>query len=361
MVARGWGAAAATAVGAAAAASAAQLGLGYGLDIISWPAAGTGTSDTWVASLTWAAWIAATSTIAGAVMADRLAGGGVMAGPATGDAQPRPGHPGASGPGAGRHRAPVRLLLAVAAAIGAAATAVLVAVPARVTELAGTPSPQTEAGGYALLGVAVGLVLALGALAARAVAANLLATAGWLWVLAISGVVEGVLAGRDWVRVPLGFWELGVTGPWFRNLLLPDAGVALGAALLVGVLAAWPAARRGDHLAGVVASGGAGPLVIAAAYLLTQPDLSTVSALEVSRVLVVPYLVLAGLVGSLLVAATPGRGARASGAPSPAVTGARTAGEGGDQGATAGDGATPASGAPSPRGGEDELSAAERS
>lgn len=307
MVVRGWGGAVATAAGAAAAAGAAQLGLGYGMDIISWPVASDLSAEAWIASLTWAAWIAASSTIIGAVVAARL--------------QPAP---------AGMERANRvlwRVVLAAAAAVGAGATAVLVAVPARVAEVAGTSSPQAEAGSYALLGVVIGLVVAAVALTARAVAANLLATATWLWLLAAIAVVEGVLAGRDWARVPLGFFEFDVAGPWFRSVFLPDAGVAVGAALLIGALAALPAVRRGDPPIGVVLSGATGPLVLAAAYLVTHPELTGAAAIDLSRQLVVPHLVIAGLLGSLLVTAVPPRQpAEAPAAPVSPATQAAPAG-----------------------------------
>jgi hypothetical protein len=289
---RGWGGALATATGVAAAAGAAQLGVGYGTGVIFWPQ-GTGqvADESWVISLIWSTWIAATSTIAGAVIADRLQAGIPGGGPLASSPDDRLG------------RLLWRLALALAASIGALVTVALVAVPAREAGVAGVTVPQAQAVGYTALGVLVGLVIAVGALAARVVAVNLIATTGWLWGLAVIAVTEGLLSGRESSRVPLGFWDLGASGPWFRNILLPGAGIALGAALVVGLLTALPAARRGDHPAGVAVSGAAGPLVLAAAYLMAQPDLAGAAADSLSRHLVAPYLVLAGLAGSLLVAA----------------------------------------------------------
>jgi hypothetical protein len=154
-----------------------------------------------------------------------------------------------------------------------------------------------------VIGVVVGLVVAVGALASRAVTANLIGTAAWLWLLAVVAVVDGGVAGRDGSRVPLGFWEFTSAEPWFRNIFLPDAGLALAAALVIGALAALPAARRGDRPVGVVVSGAVGPLVLAAAYLLSQPDLVGADAVDLSRHLVAPYLIVAGLLGSLLISA----------------------------------------------------------
>jgi hypothetical protein len=330
MAVRGWAGSVATAVGVAAAVGAAQLGLGYGLNIISFAPGPDGQlpAERWVAGLTWATWIAATSTIVGAVVADRLGSGShpatspsLGAGPGTGPkagagpvASASASASPARGPASRTDRVTTglwRLVLATAAALGATATVALVAVPARVAELAEVTSPQSVAAGYAALGVVTSLLVAAGALAARAVAANILATAGWLWLLAVVAVTEGVFAGRDPARVPLAFWELTAAGPWFRNVRLPDAGLALAAALLIGILAALAAARRGDPPAGVVISGAAGPLVLAVAYLLTQPNLVLADAVDLSRQLVAPYLVLAGLLGSLLASAVRPRPARA--------------------------------------------------
>jgi hypothetical protein len=365
MVVRGWSGSVVTAVGVAAAAGAAQLGLGYGLDIVSWsPDANGLSSEAWIASLTWATWIAATSAITGALVADRI-GAPYGAAPPPGDpparsapaapdsgpaARPAPdpapgpgavptwvaeeGDPAPSTPTGARPPAgdPVtrvlwRLVLATAAALGAGAAVALVAVPARVAEVAETAAPQAVAAGYAVLGLVVGLVVAVAALTARAVAANLIATTAWLWLLAVVAVVDGVLAGRDWSRVPLAFWEFTTADTWFRNILLPDAGLALAAALVIGALAALPAARRGDHPVGVVVSGTAGPLVLAASYLLAQPDLAGAAAVDLSRHLVTPYLLLAGLIGSLLASAVRPRSRTASEAD-PAVESDAPAGSG---------------------------------
>lgn len=313
MVIRGWAGSIAAAAGVAAAFGAAQLGLGYGMDVISFMPDDRGQlpTEAWIASLTWATWIAGTSTVLGAMMADRLSSGPVR----RTDAEPGSG-PDAGGAGSGPTgelgRAPDkmdpgvgilwRLALAAAAAVGAGVTVVLVAVPARLAEPAGVSSSQAVAAATTSLGLIAGLLVGVGALAARAVAANVVATATWLWLLAVVAVVDGVVAGQDWQRVPLAFWEFTTADP-FRGIFLPDAGLAVGAALLVGALAGLPAARRGDHPVGVVLSGAAGPLVLAAAYLIARPDLAGVEPVDLSRHLIVPYLVVAGLLGSLVATA----------------------------------------------------------
>jgi hypothetical protein len=304
MAIRGWSASIATAIGVAAAAGAAQLGVAYGTGVITWRPEPDGLAESaWSAGVIWAAWIAATSVVAGAVVAERL----------------RTGNPGADDPladGGGNDdrftRLLGRLVLSIAAGIGAMITAALVAVPARDAAVTGVDATQALALGYVGLGLLAGVVISVGALAARAVAANLIATAGWLWALAVTAVMVAVVTGQEWSVVSLGYWDPDVGQVWWGNLLLPETGIALAAALVIGALAALPAARRGDHPAGVVISGAAGPVVVAIAYVVAQPDLAGVAAAELSRHLAAPYLVLAGLLGSLLVSGVRPRTARES-------------------------------------------------
>jgi L-cysteine desulfidase len=77
MAARSWITSIGTALGVAAGAGAAQLGIGYGLNIVTWaPATDEETARTlWLASLAWVAWLAANSTVIGALCADRRVAG----------------------------------------------------------------------------------------------------------------------------------------------------------------------------------------------------------------------------------------------------------------------------------------------
>jgi hypothetical protein len=282
----------ATAVGVAAGASAAQLGLGYGLGIIAWiPESRPDAEAAWVASLAWATWIAATSVVAGAICADRLAGS-----------------PGPESTVGGDQPSPVattlwRLALAMAAAIGASLTVALVAIPARAAERADSFAPQTIAAGYAVVGVIAGLVVAFGALTSPAVATNVTVTVSWLWLLAVVAVVHGVLVGRGLASAQLGVWDFTSDGPWLRNLYVPGMLLSLVAALIIGILAALPAARREDNRVGVAVSGAVGPLLVAAAYFLATPRLAGARAEQFSAYLIAPYAVIAGLAGSVLVSA----------------------------------------------------------
>lgn len=301
MAARGWGGSIATAVGVGAGAGAAQLGLGYGLGIIAWPPSAGGAGESaWVASLAWATWIAATSAVAGAIVADRL-------GPTAMSTLERR----SSGMLA---TSLWRAALALAAAIGALVTVPLVAVPARAVNHPETSSPQTIAGAYAVIGVLIGLLAAVAALTSRAIAANVIASVTWLWLLAIVAVTDGVAAGHGLVTAQLGEWEFTGSGPIVKNIDVPRALLTLCAALLIGALAALPAARRGDSGIGVSISGAIGPLLVAAAYFLAAPKLSGSAAAELSAHLVAPYAVIAGLAGSVVIA---GFGPRLQRRPTP--------------------------------------------
>ncbi|MEH0985058.1 hypothetical protein [Micromonospora sp. CPCC 205556] len=293
MAGRGWGGSVATAVGVAAGVGAAQLGFGYGLGIVNWtPVDATATEAAWFASLAWATWIAAVSAVLGAVCAQRL--------------HERGGQP---EPGGTLHR----VTLAVAGAVGALITVLLVAVPARAATVPETFSPQTVAAGYAGIGVLVGLVAAVWALHSRAVAVNVVATVGWLWLLAVVSVVDGVLAGRGLTSAQLGIWQIAHDSVrfWVRDYLYwPGALLATGSALMIGALAARRTARLAERRLGAAISGAAGPLLVAVAYFLAVPRLATIAPAQVSAHLIAPYAVIVGVAGSALVAALAQRAER---------------------------------------------------
>ncbi|MEV0455595.1 hypothetical protein [Catellatospora methionotrophica] len=271
----------AVAAGVAAAAGAAQLGVGYGLGVFSWvPTVHGGDEAAWLASLAWTVWISALSVVLGAVVADRV------------------GHPTVQSSTAVRVLR--RAALSIAAALGGLVVVALTAVPARVAERADTFAPHLIVGGYAIAGVLLGLFISVAALVARSIAANVLATGGWLWLLAVTAAADGIAAGRDPVVAQLGSWPVTTDGPWFRSVYLPGAAIAAVAAVVIGFLAALPAARRRDGQAGVALSGAAGPALVAVAYLLAAPKLTGALPEQLSAHLVAPYAVVTGLVGSVL-------------------------------------------------------------
>lgn len=298
MSARGWTGSVALATGLAAATGAAQLGVGYGLGIIGW----RGDAAGWAAALSWTIWVAALSVVVAALAAQRR----------TSIVEP-------GGWGVSLWRASV----ACAAALGGLTVVPLTALPAREVATAATFAPAWVVGWYAAAGVLVGLVLAGFALASRAVAANLTATASWWWLVAVVTVVDSVASGRGLTPTQLGVWrftridaspaaeavalDLPGTG-WWQSIYLPGALFTLAAAFILGLLAAVPAARRGESRAAVALSGMAGPILMAAASLLAAPRLGGAPAEQVSALLVAPYAVIAGLAGSVLIAILAMRG-----------------------------------------------------
>ncbi|MGC4760520.1 hypothetical protein [Micromonospora trifolii] len=341
MARQGWGVSIATAIGVAAGAGAAQLGFGYGLGVITWTPTDAGATDTaWADGLAWATWLAASSTVLGAVCAQRLHqrnaptktvisppdGVARREGPQLGDRaaeheSPVDGPPSAvdtTRPEVAGTPPPVaeppvhdrggllrRVALALGAGLGGLVTVLLIAVPARVATGADTGAPQQTAAVQATLGILIGVLVAIWALRSRAAAANVTATAAWLWLLAVISVIDGVRVGRGLTGAQLGTWQFDPdhTRYWIGGQLYwPGALLALVPALLIGVLAARRSARSGGHLVGAAASGAAGPVLVALAYLTTLPHWSTLGPAQLSTQLIAPYAVIAGIGGSVLAA-----------------------------------------------------------
>ncbi|WP_082772331.1 hypothetical protein [Actinoplanes sp. TFC3] len=277
MAAKGWMTQVGAAAGVAAGTGAAQLGLGYGLGVVVWPTAAIADDSVWLGSLGWATWIAASATVLGAVIAARLGRADV---------------------------GPWRFALAASAAVGALLTVALIALPARAAVRPDSVPPQTIAAGYALIGVVLGLVIAYWAVVSRPAAANLIATATWLWILAVAAVVLDVFWHRPSATY-LASWQFAATqqGGMIGTIYWPSALLTLLAAFAIGVLGAWAAARRKDFGIGTAASGAVGPLLVAGAFLVLAPRLTSTSGSLGAAYLIAPYAVLAGLAGSALTVA----------------------------------------------------------
>ena len=289
MAGRSWATSIATTIGVAAGAGAAQLGVGYGLGVISWQES-PGDATTWFNSLTWVTWLSGTSTVIGAMVADRLVGD-------------EPRH--------NEHAAVTvawKFVIALAAAVGALITVPLVALPSRAPR-PDNIAPYFTTGGYAIAGVIVGAVVALAAVSVRAVAANIIVWTAWVWALAVVAVATVVRNGGDVAgSAQLGAWQFDKT-VWVRNVVnLPGALLMLAVALVIGFLAAYPAGRRGDNRLGVGISGAAGPVLVAVAYFFAIP--LTADNQHVSAFYMAPWAVLAGLAGSVLVAVIGPKGYR---------------------------------------------------
>jgi hypothetical protein len=278
----GWTARMATAAGTAAGTGAAQLGLGYGLGVVVWPVVTTTDDSDWLGSLGWATWITASATVFGAVIASRLGGGP-----------------------ADRPRGPWRLGLAISAGVGALVAVALIALPARDAVRSDAVSPQVIAGGYALVGVLLGVLVAYWAVRSRPVAANLIFTAAWLWALAITAIVVELTTDRPSATylTSLQFSE-ATAGGRYGTIYWPSALLTIAAAFVIGILAAIPAARRGELTLGTATSGAVGPLLVAASFLMLAPRLTGALGQLESAYLIAPYAVLAGLAGSAITVAT---------------------------------------------------------
>ncbi|WP_221324988.1 Hansenula MRAKII killer toxin-resistant protein 1 [Actinoplanes sp. L3-i22] len=284
MAEKGWTAQAGAAAGIAAGAGAAQLGLGYGLGVIEWPTTATASDSTWLNSLGWATWITASATVLGAVIAGRLRAD-----------RPAP------------WRTLWRIALSAAAALGALISVALVALPARSAVRPNglfSHSPQLVAVGYTLIGLVAGIVVAFWAVSSAPVAANLLGTAAWLWALAVAGVAAELATDRD-LQTYLTSWQFAETQTPIRygGIYWPSAALTLTAAFLIGLLMAWPAARRGNLGLGTATSGAVGPLLVAISFLSLAPLLTEAAGPLQSAYLIAPYAVLAGLAGSALTVA----------------------------------------------------------
>lgn len=304
----GWFGSVALAIGAAATAAAAQYGLAYGLEIISWtPRAGADplrTADAaWQSGLAWTTWIAATSTAVGAIVADRRSASSSRA------AGPRGRIPSADVAGRtsnGTGKAPGafatgiwRVLLAVCGAIGALVAVALVLVPARHAIRADTSTPEFIAAAYAIVGIALGIVVAVWALMSRAGTANVITSAIWFWLVGFAAVADGVIKGVAPGSVALAGWPLRdgfyVSSTWS----LPGGLLAFGSALIIGVGAAAHWARKGDHRLATSMSGALGPGMVAVAYLIAEPPRSTHDS-AVSAAVLAPWATLLGLLASTL-------------------------------------------------------------
>ncbi|WP_405429494.1 hypothetical protein [Micromonospora sp. NBC_00617] len=243
---RTWGRLLLTALGVSVLAGAGQLGVAYGFGIVRLTGAFTGTTvNQWPAQLVWVGWFAANAAVTGAVLTGRLA---------------RRDTPPAS---TGR-----QLAIGGAAALGATAVAPLCMQPARAAELISV-DPVWAVGICAILGAVIGAGAAVAVLFRPELGWNMAAVAGAVWLLALISVLPSLgTAG------PLPTVRLGVLEPSWLNdaaaqrlalLLLPVVALLAGAA--TAGLARW----RGQVPLVSGATGVAGPVLVAFAYLTAGP------------------------------------------------------------------------------------------
>ncbi|SCG14148.1 hypothetical protein GA0070610_0345 [Micromonospora echinofusca] len=269
---RTWGRLLLTALGVSLLAGAGQLGIAFGFGVVRLTGTFTGTTvNQWPAQLVWAGWFAANAAVVGAVLTERLArrDGGLA--------------------GTGR-----LLAVAGAAALGATVVAPLCMQPARAAELVSV-DPVWAVGICAVLGAVAGAGAALAVLLQPPVGWNMAAVAGAVWLLALISVTPSLLSTG-----PLGTVRLGVLEPASLDagaaqrlalVVLPLVALLAGAA--TGGLARW----RGHPPLVSGATGVAGPVLVAFAYLTAGPG-DTADRYQLTPYYAALLAVAAGALGS---------------------------------------------------------------
>ncbi|RKN44382.1 hypothetical protein [Micromonospora endolithica] len=243
---RTWGRLLLTALGVSLLAGAGQLGIAFGFGIVRLDGSFTGGSvNQWPAQLVWAGWFAANAAVAGAVLTERLAR---RDGLLTGTARP--------------------VAVAAAAALGGTVVAPLCMRPARAAELISV-DPVWAVAICATAGAVVGAGAATAVLLRPPAGWNMALVAAAVWLLAL------VSAAPDLLRSgPLSTVRLGVLEP---SWLDPDAAQRLSilvlplVALLAGAASGGLARWRGHPPLISGATGVAGPVMVAFAYLTASP------------------------------------------------------------------------------------------
>ncbi|WP_328342901.1 hypothetical protein [Micromonospora sp. NBC_00421] len=241
---RTWGRLLLTALGVSMLAGAGQLGIAYGFGIVRLTGDFTDVNR-WPAQLAWVGWFAVTAAIVGAVLTGRLAR--------------REGLP---------EDTPVQLAISGAAALGALVVAPLCMQPARAAELSAV-DPVWAVGICAVAGAVVGAGAASAVLLRPPLGWNVAVLGGAIWLVALCSAAPGVLSTEPLRTVRLGVLEPAWLGPdraqRLAMLLLPL--IALVAGAVTGGLA-----RRRGHLPLIGgATGAAGPVLLAFAYLTAGP------------------------------------------------------------------------------------------
>ncbi|MCX4389457.1 hypothetical protein OG777_21365 [Micromonospora peucetia] len=269
---RTWGRLLLTALGVSLLAGAGQLGIAFGFGIVRLTGTFTGTTvNQWPAQLVWAGWFAANAAVVGAVLTERLArrDGGLA--------------------GTGR-----RLAVAGAAALGATVVAPLCMQPARAADLVSV-DPVWAVGICAVLGALAGAGAALTVLLQPPVGWNMAAVAGAVWLLALVSVAPSLVSTGPLDTVRLGALEPASldagTAQRLALVVLPLVALLTGAA--TGGLARW----RGHPPLVSGATGVAGPVLVAFAYLTAGPG-DTADRYQLTPYYAALLAVAAGALGS---------------------------------------------------------------
>ncbi|MFI1193124.1 hypothetical protein ACH4T9_07670 [Micromonospora sp. NPDC020750] len=298
---RTWGKLLLTALGVSVLAGAGQLGVAYGFGIVRLVGDFTdATVNRWPAQLVWVSWFATVAAVVGAVVVERIARAEPLMATTTG-----------------------QLGVAGVAALGATVVALLCMQPARATELSGV-DPVWAVGICAVLGAVAGAGAAFAVLLRPPLGWNLAMMAGAVWLVALLSSLPALVGTGPLPTVRLGVFEPGwlddAAAQRLAMLLLPLVALLAGAAS--GALARW---RGHPPLIGG-ASGAAGPVLVAFAYLAAGPGN------PVDRYQLAPYH------GALIAVATGALGsAAATLARWPLVTSGRPADQRADRPATPGE------------------------
>ncbi|MBX6749907.1 MAG: hypothetical protein IRY85_09605 [Micromonosporaceae bacterium] len=222
---------------------AAQLGAGDALGLLQWD--GPHDDQAWITLLTWVAF-----TFAAAVLAGALSGRAAFR-------RLR-----------GRDGLGVRIVVSVVSGAGAAAVIGLAWLPARDLRPPINANPGLVVSITAGAGVLVGLVLALLALSIQPMAAGVLTTVGWVWLLGLGAAIAGLTSGE-----PNPAPRVGV--PDAPSLIPPSAWtgprIMIIAAIVLGLVVAAVARARGASRLSTAFSGFGGPALVGAAYLIAGP------------------------------------------------------------------------------------------
>ncbi|MEU8077485.1 hypothetical protein AB0B31_18785 [Catellatospora citrea] len=285
---RFWGRLLAAAFGMAALVAAAQVGVVYGLDVLRLDREFTaGADNDWNLQLTWVVWYTIVAVAGGATFA---------AGLALRDRR--------------RIGAAVRVVTALAAALGAAAAAFpLTLQPVQYAKLSATFDPELTAAIAVAAGVVAGLFVALLAVGRSPLAADLWTCTGLVWLLAIVSYLDTTGFGRNrdalgeyYDPMRLAVLDISSLQP------IPRASFSMPViALLVALACALIARHAGRSRLLIALSGAVGPLPVAMAYVIGGPGISRALTDQADAYLGAMIAVVVGLIASSIVALAPRR------------------------------------------------------
>ncbi len=273
------------AFGVAALVVAAELGAAQAFRLIRWDDDfGSGTAGSWPALLTWVGFSYTVAVVAGAAVGRR--------------AVRRPTRP---------DGVVARTLAALAASAGAAAAVILVWLPSGDVRAPVNVDPRLVVTITASAGILVGAMVALAALSVAPLAGGVSVTVVWVWLVAIASALADIAARTPRPAPRLAVADTPTLVPadqWWTG-----PSLMIGMAVVGGALVALVARWGGGGRPWIAMSGLAGPLVVAAAYLLAGPGTADPGQRDAYYASLIA--VAAGLFASALIAAprprTPAR------------------------------------------------------